>query len=726
MSEQIDLGKWPLRMPGWMKRLKRVPVPAVLQNVADKKERLELSWIYWLFISLFIGRASLMGEVMPFALIFWALVISTSLPWKHAVTAGVLLGWLTVDTGAFPPWVMPATMVLWLLLDGGIKLFRHQKIPLFITLPVVILLVRVPLFYFVSFNTYKLFITGMEVALAVLLPSLLLPVLESVRSRREGRPAPEVIVGLVLILFLVLLGMTDVFLHENLALVNIAAPLLVLVCAYLWGPFWGVAAGVVVGFSISFHNPVMLPFSGILGIAGLVAGALRKQSRFWVAAGYFIMLRFLAYYAAEGVYLHTHWWEEIAVIVLFLAVPAFAWTKLERLSNFLPYRPEDEERLRFSMAGRVKDFAAVFQELAETFRPLNQGGGERARKDLSPLVDYFSRRVCNGCEHFKRCWHTDISQQYRRVVTMLMEVEKNVNFSEKMIPPKLRRYCPRQRETVRTMGSMREVYRLHSYWQDKLDQGRVLVSQQLEGISALMHDLAQEIKLQVIEEEEGQIPDIILYALEVGVAQIARDGHNISGDSYAILPLNDGKQAILLSDGMGSGKDARQASRSTVKLMEHLLAAGMRQEVVLNIINTLLRLRYPSEKFATLDLAMLDSRSGDLELYKLGAPPSFLKNGGLTRVVGSGSLPIGILEEIRPEKIHYKLERGGTLVMVTDGLLESSSGYDDEWLIGALNEIRHDHPQIIADRIIEEACYRRPKGVQDDLTVLVGRFKLLN
>ena len=182
----------------------------------------------------------------------------------------------------------------------------------------------------------------------------------------------------------------------------------------------------------------------------------------------------------------------------------------------------------------------------------------------------------------------------------------------------------------------------------------------------------------------------------------------------------------MLSDGMGSGREARQASHSTVKLMEHLLAAGLRRDVVLNTINTLLRLRYPSEKFVTLDLAMLDSRSGELEIYKMGAPPSFLKNGGVTRVVGSGSLPMGILDEITPEKLHFKVEHGSMLVMVSDGLLENPAGYEDDWLIGILNKFRHVHPQIIADRLIEEACYRWPRGVRDDLTVLVGRFRPLS
>jgi stage II sporulation protein E len=337
-------------------------------------------------------------------------------------------------------------------MDSGLALLRGKSLSLLITLPLAILLVRLPLFYFVHYSTYKLFITGLEVALAILLPALLLPLMESVHLRSSSRPAPEVIVGMVLILFLVLLGMTDVFLHENIALVNIVAPLLVLSGAYLWGPFWGAAGGVIVGLCISFHNPVMLPFSGTLGIAGLVAGMLRKLSRFSVAVGYFLLLRFLAYYALEGGFIFTHWWEEFAVIALFLAVPRSAWEKLQRMSSFLPYRPEDEERLRFNMATRVKDFAAVFQELAETFHPLKQDDSDQGRRDLSPLVDYFSRRVCNGCDYFKRCWNSDLYNQYRRVVTMLGEVEKGNNFSEKLIPLKLRRYCPRQREMVQDDG----------------------------------------------------------------------------------------------------------------------------------------------------------------------------------------------------------------------------------------------------------------------------------
>ena len=85
------------------------------------------------------------------------------------------------------------------------------------------------------------------------------------------------------------------------------------------------------------------------------------------------------------------------------------------------------------MAGRIKDFAAVFKELAATFRPLNQVEDLRSKRDLSPLVDYFSRKVCCSCNYYERCWQEDFNKQHKRVITMLSVAEESDKFFEKYI-----------------------------------------------------------------------------------------------------------------------------------------------------------------------------------------------------------------------------------------------------------------------------------------------------
>ncbi len=686
------------------------------------RNKIDWSRLPLFIIALFIGRASLMGEVNIFALIFWALMMRLYPEKRFLVTFAVLAGWFTLEAGFFPPWSLPAAMLLWKVLDMAAARFFKKELPLAVTLLPAVAVLRLPFLYIHGFAVYATIITLMEIALSAVLPPLLRPLLEALRVKQRGRPSAEVVVGALLLLSIVFLGMNDLVVFSGIAAVNIVCPLLILVGAYLWGPVWGVVIGIVTGLCLSFSSPDLFIYTGVLGTAGLAAGLLRSYRRPWGAGGYFAVLRFLSYYGLEGGYVLTSLWEELIVVTIFLLVPFHYWEKLRQWNILWFLKLDGEEKLRLTMASRVKEFAAVFRELAVTFRPLGAEEAVSSRRDLTLLVDFFSKRVCHQCEYFSRCWENDFRSHYRSVLTMISSLEEGAKFSEKMIPVKLKHYCPRHREIIRTMGSMKDIYHLNCYWQDKINESRRLVSRQLEGVSEVMHDLTQELKLET-GEKNNQPEGIGRFIVEIGVAQIARDGQNISGDCYAVIPLREGRQAVLLSDGMGCGREARLASRSTVKLMEHLLKAGFRREMVIDTINTLLRLRYPAEKFATLDLALMDLQEGEVELYKLGAPPSFLKKGEMIRTIGSGSLPIGILEDIAPEKESIKVPSGGTLVMITDGFLNGSLGNQEDWLKNALQNIRHDHPQIIADRLIEEACNLSAQGVRDDLTVLVCHLK---
>ena len=80
------------------------------------------------------------------------------------------------------------------------------------------------------------------------------------------------------------------------------------------------------------------------------------------------------------------------------------------------------------------------------------------------------------------------------------------------------------------------------------------------------------------------------------VAQIAKD-REFCGDSYALVQTKDGRFALILSDGMGTGPKAAKESRATVDLLAQLLSSGLKEEFALNLINTVLMLRTPEERF---------------------------------------------------------------------------------------------------------------------------------
>lgn len=216
------------------------------------------------------------------------------------------------------------------------------------------------------------------------------------------------------------------------------------------------------------------------------------------------------------------------------------------------------------------------------------------------------------------------------------------------------------------------------------------------------------------------------FRVETGVAKVGKDGGPVSGDTYSCLDLPEGKFAMLLSDGMGVGPQAALESGTTVSLLEQLFESGFGQDMAVRTVNSILLLRAPDETFATVDITIVDLYSGQAELVKIGAPPSFILSGGTVRVVRGASPPAGILKDIEVSAVTRGLGEGDVVVMVTDGLLDALPGADKEArLAEIIRPLGSLTPQETADRILSRAREAAGGLVPDDMTVLVGRIERL-
>ena len=66
------------------------------------------------------------------------------------------------------------------------------------------------------------------------------------------------------------------------------------------------------------------------------------------------------------------------------------------------------------------------------------------------------------------------------------------------------------------------------------------------------------------------------------------------------MELPKGGYMMALSDGMGSGKEAGNESRTVIELLEQFAEAGFKRETALKMINSVLVMSNNSESFATL------------------------------------------------------------------------------------------------------------------------------
>ncbi len=209
--------------------------------------------------------------------------------------------------------------------------------------------------------------------------------------------------------------------------------------------------------------------------------------------------------------------------------------------------------------------------------------------------------------------------------------------------------------------------------------------------------------------------------LFVGKAQLAKEGNPICGDSGDSVTLGEGRQLLMISDGMGAGIPAAMKSGSAVNMLTHLLEVGFDRYTAVDTVNTVLLLQGGEEAFVTLDMCIIDRYDNSAEFIKTGAAPSFIKRDGKVQVIKNASLPVGMLQTVDKAIFNTQLEAGDMVIMASDGLLDADNQTDLDWLIGLLEDNSIEDAQVMAEFLLGKAVALSGGRLKDDITVLVAK-----
>ncbi len=206
------------------------------------------------------------------------------------------------------------------------------------------------------------------------------------------------------------------------------------------------------------------------------------------------------------------------------------------------------------------------------------------------------------------------------------------------------------------------------------------------------------------------------YSVAVGTAQLRCEGEQLCGDAFECFQDGTGRQIVVLSDGMGSGGRAAVDGAMAAGLATRLLKAGFGTESLLRLVNTALMAKSEDESLATLDIAIINLFTGDMELLKAGAGVSLLYSKGRVSRLNESSLPLGILRELTFARTKDRLVDGDILVLMSDGV--SNDGVD--WVEDLLRDYDCDTGgmQGLAQLIADTARDRQHDEHGDDVTVI--------
>ena len=209
-----------------------------------------------------------------------------------------------------------------------------------------------------------------------------------------------------------------------------------------------------------------------------------------------------------------------------------------------------------------------------------------------------------------------------------------------------------------------------------------------------------------------------VYEVLKGVCRVPYE-HGVSGDNFSFLELGDGMFAAMLSDGMGTGKEAYEQSAMLVDLLEEFLEAGFPQEMALSLANSVLTLNFTANSFSTLDLVLVNLYDATCQLVKIGAAATFVKRDKQVEVVTSTSLPAGVFSVMDYEVTEYDLQEGDFVILVSDGVMDAVLVEEKEaYMKELIAELAIKNPQKMANTIIEKMKEKAPNRIKDDMTVI--------
>jgi stage II sporulation protein E len=221
----------------------------------------------------------------------------------------------------------------------------------------------------------------------------------------------------------------------------------------------------------------------------------------------------------------------------------------------------------------------------------------------------------------------------------------------------------------------------------------------------------------VRKEEEGgggiavQLSKMPPFDVVFAVASLAKD--EVSGDTHSFLKIDDNKFLMALCDGMGSGKTARAFSDSTISLIECFYRAGFESNMVIKSVNRFLSLS-SDETFAASDICILDLRYGSVDIFKIGSPPLYIKTQETVKEIEGSSLPIGVIEEIKPSFSKAVLSGGDMLILVSDGVFDC---FEEGELVAEISGASDVSPDAACKQILKKAR-EKSEHQRDDMTVM--------
>ena len=235
-------------------------------------------------------------------------------------------------------------------------------------------------------------------------------------------------------------------------------------------------------------------------------------------------------------------------------------------------------------------------------------------------------------------------------------------------------------------------------------------------------ELAEARAIQV-----GMLPHGPLQTADVSVSYEFQPFHEVGGDFLDFFTLTDGTIGMYLGDVTGKGLPAALYAALAVGTLRGVHKTGTPPDAVLRLVNRRVILRGVRPRYAAVQYGCFDPRTGMLQIASAGMSGPLILSAGGHREMELRGIPPGMFPETDYESETVQLERGDSVIFLSDGFSEAQNSAGEffgmEGVQKVCEELRGSPPEEILGKMkeaVERFSWGRPQ--QDDRTAAVLRY----
>lgn len=356
---------------------------------------------------------------------------------------------------------------------------------------------------------YDVVMIGFEGIIVFTLTYIFSYSISTVKGRNKILSNEEVICGAIMI-SLAISGIGNISVYEY-SVQNVIGVFLVILLSYSKGPAMGTVVGVTIGVICGMSTPDMPMVISIFAFSGLLSGLFKDLGKIGTSIGFMLGNGIISFYM-DGYSEMTIKFQEVLVatallIILSKVIKGFEDRLAVGIVKNTEFKDAYSDRLKDITYKRLREISQVFEELGTTFNRVSHKERIIEQKDISRFVDTVVEDVCENCSLRRVCWENDFYTTYYAMFNVMNSIELKGAITKDSFPKALKKRCIKPDALANKSNYLFDIYKLNYQWENKILESRQLVSQQLEGVSKIIRDLANEMdkKLDFKEDVEKRI-----------------------------------------------------------------------------------------------------------------------------------------------------------------------------------------------------------------------------